>query len=127
MKRLRTLSLAIGIAASGVALAQQGDLTTDIHNNMPMDMQKDSQQSMNGRNSAPKTVVHHADATVKSVNREKEIVTLVHGPVKSLNWPGMTMGFGVKDKAMLEQFVAGSKVNVEFVKEGAKYVITAAK
>jgi len=36
-------------------------------------------------------------------------VTLEHGPVKSLNWPAMTMRFMVKDRALLEKLTLDKK------------------
>lgn len=43
----------------------------------------------------------------------------------SLNWPAMTMGFAVKDKALLDKLAMGKKV--EFVKEGKGYTVTGVK
>jgi Cu(I)/Ag(I) efflux system protein CusF len=43
---------------------------------------------------------------------------LSHEPVKSLNWPAMTMGFKVRDKALFEKLTKGRKVEVEFVQSG---------
>ena len=66
-------------------------------------------------------------AVVKNVDKNTGKVTLAHGPVKSLNWPAMSMGFSVKDKQILDKLIVGRKVNVEFVKQGSEYVVTAAK
>ena len=41
----------------------------------------------------------------------------------SLNWPSMTMGFKVKDSALLSKLSEGKRVDVEFVQEGKAYVI----
>ena len=48
---------------------------------------------------------HPATGVVKSVDRAKSTVTLAHDPVKSLNWPAMTMPFTVTDKALLEKLL----------------------
>ena len=45
-------------------------------------------------------------------------VTLAHGPVKSLNWPSMTMAFDVRDKTLLNKLAMGKKVEFQFVQEG---------
>lgn len=65
---------------------------------------------------------HHAGGMVKKLDAAEGTVTLAHGPVKSLNWPPMTMGFRVRDKALLERLEVGKEV--EFVKEGSDYVVT---
>ena len=44
---------------------------------------------------AQTAAAHPATGVVKSVDRAKGTVTLAHGPVKSLNWPAMTMPFTV--------------------------------
>ena len=70
--------------------------------------------------------MHAADGVVKDVDATGK-VTLQHGPVKSLGWPAMSMGFAVKDKALLPKLAVGSKVHVEFDKQGSDYVITSVK
>jgi Cu(I)/Ag(I) efflux system periplasmic protein CusF len=75
--------------------------------------------------SAP--AVHKATGVVKNVNADTGQVTLEHGPVKSLNWPSMTMAFGVKDRSLLSKLPVGKKVEFEFVQERSKYVVTNVK
>lgn len=70
--------------------------------------------------------MHVADGVVKQLD-PKGTVTLQHGPVKSLGWPAMTMGFSVKDKALMDQLAVGKKVHVEFSKQGDVYVIRSVK
>ena len=69
---------------------------------------------------------HAADAVVKSVDPTGKVM-LQHGPVKSLGWPAMTMGFAVRDKALMNKLAVGSKVHVEFDKQGNDYIITSVK
>ena len=66
-------------------------------------------------------------AVVKEVDPVKGKVMLDHQAVKSLNWPAMTMGFTVNDKKLLTKLSVGKRVNVEFRKEGADYVVVAVK
>ena len=76
---------------------------------------------------AQTAAAHQATGVVKSVDRTKSAVTLAHDPVKSLNWPAMTMGFTVKDKALLDTLQPGRKIEFAFVQEGKNYVITSVK
>ena len=71
--------------------------------------------------------VHQASGTVTKVDHDKARVTIKHGPVASLRWPTMTMGFGVKDKALLEKAKPGANVEFRFVRSGKDYVITEIK
>jgi Cu(I)/Ag(I) efflux system protein CusF len=70
---------------------------------------------------------HQATGVVKSVDPAKNTVMLAHDPVKSLKWPAMTMGFTVKDKALLDKLQPGKKVQFEFVQQGRNYIITSVK
>jgi len=53
-----------------------------------------------------------------SVNKiDGTTVNLTHGPIKSLDWMGMTMDFKVKNKANLDKIKVGMKVSFEVTKE----------
>lgn len=82
---------------------------------------------MGKQQDAPMQSMHKAVATVKKIDGEAGVVTLAHGPVKSLNWPAMTMGFKVADKSLLSKLNEGSKVEVEFKQVGKDYVLTSVK
>jgi Cu(I)/Ag(I) efflux system protein CusF len=70
---------------------------------------------------------HQATGVVKGVKADKGLVTLKHDPIKSLNWPGMTMDFNVRDKKLLAGLKPEQKVTFEFVQEKSGSVITAIK
>ena len=70
---------------------------------------------------------HTAVARVKKVDATAGTVTLAHEPVKSLNWPAMTMGFKVTDRSLLDKLAEGKKVEVEFKQVGKDYVIISVK
>lgn len=78
-------------------------------------------------NSVAKATRHQVIGTVKSVDAAAWSATLAHGLVKSLDGPAMTMGYSVKDKALLDKLSVGRKVDVETRQQDAKYVITAVK
>ncbi len=71
--------------------------------------------------------VHRGTGVVTNVDRAGGKVTLKHDPIKSLNWPTMTMAFAVKDKAMLDKVAKDRKVEFEFVQQGQQFVITSIK
>lgn len=71
--------------------------------------------------------VHRGTGVVTNVDRKGGKVTLKHDPIKSLNWPTMTMAFTVKDKAMLDKLAKDKKVEFEFVQQGQQFVITSIK
>ena len=76
---------------------------------------------------AEEPATHKTTAVVKSVDTAGGKVKLAHEPVKSLNWPAMTMNFSVKDPALFDKLPVGKKVEIEFVQLGSTSVVTAVK
>ena len=60
-----------------------------------------------------------AEGEVRKVDKVRGKITLKHGEIKNLEMSPMTMVFGVKDKAVLEQFKAGDKVRFRAEKDAA--------
>jgi len=71
--------------------------------------------------------VHQATGVVKRIDVAKGAVLMKHDPVKSLNWPSMTMGFAVRDAKLLAGLKPEQAVKFEFVVENGRSVITAFK
>jgi len=128
---MKVIALTIALIASAAGLAACGP-SSDMKGMDKKAMSKDGDMKgmdMKGMGSGEKTqgTVHNAVGVVKNVDPAKGTVTLDHEPVKSLNWSAMTMGFTVKDKAMLDKFQSGKKVEIEFVQQGKDNVITSVK
>ena len=70
---------------------------------------------------------HQAMGVVKRVDPAKGVVSLKHDPVKSLNWPGMTMDFNVRDPKLIVGVKPDQQVKFEFVEDKGRYVITSIK
>ena len=103
--------------ASSIAIAHAGEMKgMEMKDMSPSQMSKDAKPGK-----------HTAKGTVKSVDLKAHTVTLDHEPVKSMNWPSMTMAFKVQDKALMDKLTQGKKVEVEFEQRGKDYVITAVK
>jgi Cu(I)/Ag(I) efflux system protein CusF len=113
MKVIALLAVAALIIPAGAVLAQAGGTQST------------------GMNAAPaknaQAAVYKAAGVVKKVDPAKGTVTLAHGPVKELNWPGMTMMFAVKDKTLFGKLVVYRKIEFEFVPQGTNYVVTTVK
>lgn len=127
MKQTATFTLLVALAlGAGTALAadKMGDMKEMGMGKQQMDDMKG--MGMGGQKANP-GATHKAVGVVKEIDSKAGMVTFVHEPVKSLNWPAMTMGFVVKDKALLEKLAVGKKVEFEFVKEGNRYAVTGLK
>jgi Cu/Ag efflux protein CusF len=77
-----------------------------------------------GLAAAEESAAHKTTAVVKSVDKANGKVKLAHEPVKSLNWPAMTMNFSVKDPSLFDKLTPGKKVEIEFVQQGSTSVVT---
>jgi len=76
--------------------------------------------------SAPAAVQAQAlsDAEVRRIDAAGGRVTLRHGPIPSLDMPGMTMQFQVKDAALLQGLKEGSRIRFAAEKINGQYTVT---
>ncbi len=109
MKHTAAFTFGVIVLATGAAWAQGHDMKG--HDMKGMGGQGQGTQAQGGS--------HQASGTVKKLDPTKGTVTLAHGPVKSLGWPAMTMGFVVKDKKLFDKLAADKKVDFEFTQEGS--------
>jgi len=82
-----------------------------------------------GKPAAPSTqatqnAADMTDGEVRKVDKEGGKVTLKHADIKSLDMPGMTMVFVVKDKAMLDKVKVGDKVKFKAINDAGKFTVT---
>ena len=115
MKKAALPSLVLALLVPAMAALAQ----TKTDDMKGMDMAK--------KPAATAPMVHKAMGTVKKVDAKAGVVTLAHQPIKSLNWPSMTMGFKVKDEMLMDMLNDGKKVEFEFMQEDKDYVITGVK
>ncbi len=79
------------------------------------------------KDEAGRAAAHKISGTVKEVDPIGTTVTLDHGPVKTLNWPAMSMKFKLGDKVSMDKLKKGNKVDVDVVQRGKDYVVTAVR
>ena len=86
---------------------------------------KDPPAAKKGAGRAAAEQVHKGSGTVKGVDAKAGKISLAHGPIASLNWPAMTMGFPVKDTAVLNGVMPGQSIDFDLVQAGpGQFVIT---
>ena len=115
MKRFIAVAL---FAFAPLAMAQSGGMKG-------MDMKDTPMKDMPMKKG--EGTVHKATGVVTRVDAIKNRVTIKHEPVATLNWPPMTMGFAVKDKALMQKLTKDKKVDFEFTQDGKEFVVTAVK
>jgi len=75
---------------------------------------------------AKAAVGHHAEGTLEAVDAAAGSVTISHGPVASLGWPGMTMDFQLANSSLLGSLKPGATVAFDFVERNpGEWVVTA--
>lgn len=115
MKTFLTAPLTLVVALSATpVLAEQKMMEA-----MPMEEMKEMP--------AAGLAVHTARGKVTRVDAAAGAVTLAHGPVESLGWPAMTMGFKVKDQTLFDRLAVGNDVEFEFQQGEKGYVVTGVK
>ena len=68
---------------------------------------------------------HKAEGTIESIDVKEGTVSINHGPIPSLKWPGMTMNFKVANASLLKDLKPGASIGFEFVeRQPGEYVIT---
>ena len=75
--------------------------------------------------SKPAAVGHQAEGTVEGFDVKAGTISIAHGPVSSLKWPGMTMEFTLANPGLLSGIKPGLAISFEFVeRKPGEWVIT---
>ena len=85
-------------------------------------MDRGKQDGMKMAQAAPASDM--TDGDVRKIDKEAGKLTLKHGEIKSLDMPGMTMVFVVKDKAMLDRLQPGEKIRFKAINDAGKFTVT---
>uniref|UniRef100_UPI003F497145 copper-binding protein n=1 Tax=Cupriavidus taiwanensis TaxID=164546 RepID=UPI003F497145 len=107
MKHVKTLAIALTIAAAPTAFAAG---SMDGMGMKGMDMEPSAESKK-----APPVA-----AEIKKIDAKAGKVTLKHDPIENLGMSAMTMAFPVKDRASLKNFKEGELVLVRFDKVNGK-------
>ena len=70
-------------------------------------------------------VSHRGEGTLDAIDASSGKVTITHGPIATLKWPGMTMDFTLANPALVTGLKPGAAVAFEMVeRKPGEYVIT---
>lgn len=71
---------------------------------------------------------HRAVGTIDSIDVATGTISIEHGPVASLKWPGMTMEFKLANEALMKDLKPGASIDFTFVeRQPGEWVITEVK
>ena len=117
MKKLDKLFVVL--ALFGGAAAAQAASHAGAPMTMPMEAKKEMPAAAGGM-----AMADMADGEIRKIDMDNKKITIKHGEIKSLDMPGMTMVFQVKDPAMLTTVKTGDKVRFKAEKSGGAIVVT---
>lgn len=78
-----------------------------------------------GEPGATTPTIHTGHGKITQVDAKAGTLEMQHEPIPSLDWPGMTMPFEVKDPAILKGLKAGQLVEFDLVKENGEFPVVA--
>jgi Cu/Ag efflux protein CusF len=115
------LNIRISLIAFGAALALAGAATAQPAQPTETGTAGTAPAAGTAESSAAQEL---ADGEIRKVDKDNKKLTIRHGPLKSLDMPGMTMVFGVKDEAVLDTLKVGEKIRFVAEKIDGKIVAT---
>ena len=68
-------------------------------------------------------LIHTGRGVIDVVDRNGKKLTITHEAIPALNWPAMTMRFGLEDPVLLEDVRPGDKVRFDFREKGGEYSV----
>jgi Cu(I)/Ag(I) efflux system protein CusF len=80
-------------------------------------------KAASGAEQADADRVHTTSGVIETVDKDKKRLTITHEAVSALNWPAMTMRFGLEDPALLDDVQPGDKLRFDFREQGQEYII----
>ncbi len=85
---------------------------------------KDHANEVKANAAAAPSASELAEGEVRKIDKSAGKITLKHGEIKSLEMPGMTMVFRVKDPAMLDKLQAGDKIRFKAERSNGALFVT---
>jgi Cu(I)/Ag(I) efflux system protein CusF len=114
--RIALATLCVGFALIGTASAQTAE---------PSSASTETAAPASTAQAQPAGSAEMTEGEVRKVDKDNKKITIKHAPLKSLDMPGMTMVFGVKDDTVLDKVQPGEKVQFQAEKIDGKFVVTA--
>jgi Cu(I)/Ag(I) efflux system membrane fusion protein len=79
-------------------------------------------EELEGSPSDAAAASHQASGRITAIDGLN--ITIAHGPVPSLRWPGMTMAFALETAALGSGLGVGDPVRFSFRQEGSRYIVS---
>lgn len=105
------------VVASGQFLVDSEARLRSVLGSMAAPASAPASEPASSTSSAAAAMLHAAQGKVESVDADS--ITITHGPVPELRWPGMTMGFGKPHPQAFADVKPGDQVHFEFKQGGA--------
>lgn len=112
-------------ALGGMSHAHDGGTQAKVQGDSPPAAEHAVQGVQDAAGQAePAVVGHQAQGTLDAINADGT-VSITHGPIKTLGWPGMTMDFALANPSLAGGIKIGSAITFELVeRKPGEWVIT---
>jgi Cu(I)/Ag(I) efflux system membrane fusion protein len=111
-------------AALGGLVNTNGGESTDAKDDAQPVAEHDGHDQNTAEQTKPAVVGHQAQGTLDAINANGT-VSITHGPITSLGWPGMSMDFPLANSSLAQGIQPGSAITFELVeRKPGEYVIT---
>lgn len=80
---------------------------------------------MRGMDAPSKARTGHGSGVVRAIDAKNAKVTIQHGPIRELAWPGMTMAFVATPPALLRNLRVGQRIDFTVQMRGTTAAVTA--
>jgi multidrug efflux pump subunit AcrA (membrane-fusion protein) len=124
-QRNRTHAEVLTGVREGEQVVVSANFLMDAESNLKAVINKTARTAPSSSSPAKTTVGHQAEGTVDSIDAAAGTLSITHGPVASLGWPGMTMDFVLAHSGLLTGIAPGAVIRFEFVeRQPGEWVIT---
>ncbi|MCX7148570.1 MAG: efflux RND transporter periplasmic adaptor subunit [Rhodocyclales bacterium] len=101
--------------ADGEAVVVAANFLIDAESNLKAALGGLSAAPGDAAATAGKAVSHQATGKLDAIDAKAGAVTVTHGPVPSLKWPGMTMDFVLANSSLIGNLKPGATIEFSFV------------
>ena len=110
--------------AAGAKVVASGQFLIDSEASLKGVLSRMSSEPAPAQSASVATAPRLAQGKVDALDRGKASITLTHGPIPSVDMPGMTMGFRVDPPRLLDGVQPGQEVEFDVVNRDDGYVVT---
>ncbi|MCK9381361.1 MAG: efflux RND transporter periplasmic adaptor subunit [Sulfuritalea sp.] len=105
------------VVAANFLIDAESNLKAAVSGFGPVPQEAASKATADAKQAAPAAqgIGHHAEGKLDAIDAKAGTVSITHGPVASLKWPGMTMDFTLANSGLIGSLKPGATIEFTFV------------